>query len=340
MQHCLNLAIKGLGKVTPNPLVGCVIVYDNKIIAEGYHQQFGQAHAEPNAINLVPDELLKKCTLYVTLEPCCHFGKTPPCVNLIINKKIPHVVIGNLDSNPLVAGNGMQALLNAGINVTYGILDKECKELNKRFFTFHEKKRPYIILKWAQTNDGFMSKNPLPINKADNWITCDESKQLVHQWRAQEQAILVGYKTVLADNPKLTTRLANGNNPTRIVLDQRLELQNNLNVFDANAKTIVFNEILSLTNNNLTYHKINFDNLATNILNACYNLNITSIIIEGGTNTLNLFINSSLWDEARVFINSSLNFNTGVKAPKINLQNTQASHSGTDLLYLLTNNTL
>ncbi len=340
MQHCLNLAIKGLGKVTPNPLVGCVIVYDNKIIAEGYHQQFGQAHAEPNAINLVPDELLKKCTLYVTLEPCCHFGKTPPCVNLIINKKIPHVVIGNLDSNPLVAGNGMQALLNAGINVTYGILDKECKELNKRFFTFHEKKRPYIILKWAQTNDGFISKNHLPINKADNWITCDESKQLVHQWRAQEQAILVGYKTVLADNPKLTTRLANGNNPTRIVLDQRLELQNNLNVFDANAKTIVFNEILSLTNNNLTYHKINFDNLATNILNACYNLNITSIIIEGGTNTLNLFINSSLWDEARVFINPSLNFNTGVKAPKINLQNTQASHSGTDLLYLLTNNTL
>jgi diaminohydroxyphosphoribosylaminopyrimidine deaminase/5-amino-6-(5-phosphoribosylamino)uracil reductase len=206
MQRCLELAIKGLGNVAPNPMVGCVIVCDGEIVAEGYHEQYGSGHAEPNAIKQVSDAILQKSTLYVTLEPCSHHGKTPPCADLIISKGIKKVVVGNLDSNPLVSGRGIQKLKDAGIEVEYGILDKECRELNKRFFTFHEKKRPYIILKWAQTQDGFISHWPLPENKEDNWITGKESKTLVHQWRTEEQAILIGYNTLLADNPFLNSR--------------------------------------------------------------------------------------------------------------------------------------
>ncbi len=223
MQRCLELAAKGLGNVAPNPMVGCVIVCDGEIVAEGYHEQYGCGHAEPNAIKQVSDAILKKSTLYVTLEPCSHHGKTPPCADLIISKGIKKVVIGNLDSNPLVSGRGIQKLKEAGIEVEHGILDKECRALNKRFFTFHEKKRPYIILKWAQTQDGFISHNPLPENKEDNWITGKESKALVHQWRGEEQAILIGYNTALVDNPLFTMhRLVKGKNPIRLIIDKTL----------------------------------------------------------------------------------------------------------------------
>ena len=315
MQHCLSLAKKGLGKVAPNPMVGCVLVHNDKIIAEGYHQQYGGLHAEPNAINQVAEELLKECTLYVTLEPCSHHGKTPPCADLIISKGIKKVVVGNLDTNPLVAGKGIKKLQDAGVQVEYGILNEACRELNKRFFTFHEKKRPYIILKWAQTQDGFISQWPLPANKKDNWITSPESKQLVHQWRSEEQAILVGYNTALNDNPLLTSRLAEGKNPLRIVLDEHLELPLTLNIFNNEAETIVFNAKEDGVKSNIQFIKIDFNNAVTEILNQLYTKNISSLIVEGGTKTLQLFIEHGLWDEARVFVNPTKTFVNGIKAP-------------------------
>lgn len=337
MQLCLNLAQKGLGKVAPNPMVGSILVYDGKIVAEGYHQQYGGPHAEPNAIKQLDDELLKKCTLYVTLEPCSHFGKTPPCADLIVSKKIPKVIVGCLDPNPLVAGRGIKKLHDAGIEVEYGILEKECRELNKRFFTFQEKKRPYIILKWAQTQDGFISRKPLPENKEDNWITSIDSKRLVHEWRAQEQAILVGYNTALLDNPLLTTRLVEGENPTRIVIDKRLELSKDLNIFNGAAKTIVFNGIKESEVGNIRYAQIDMANMVDELLHECYLLNISSIIIEGGSNTINEFIKKDLWDEARVFVNPNLKFHHGVPAPQIDIHHIKSENIGSDLLYTIIN---
>ncbi len=337
MQRCLELATKGLGQVAPNPMVGCVIVCNGEVVAEGYHQQYGQAHAEPNAIKQVSDDILQQSTLYVTLEPCCHYGKTPPCADLIISKRIPRVIVGNLDSNPLVAGKGIQKLKEAGVEVEYGVLDKECKELNKRFFTFHEKKRPYVILKWAQTNDGFISKLPLPSNQKDNWITSTESKHLVHTWRSQEQAILIGYKTALADNPLLSTRLVSGANPIRLVIDEKLQLPDTLNVFNDESKTIVFNTLRDDEKNNIVYVKINFKNSTNDILNYCFTKNIASIIVEGGTKTIHQFIETNHWDEARVFVNPHLNFKTGVSAPELSLVNKVAISVGSDLLFTFKN---
>ena len=337
MQRCLELAKKGLGKVAPNPMVGCVVVYEDKIIAEGYHQKYGEAHAEPNAIKQVSDEHLKKCTLYVSLEPCSHFGKTAPCADLIVSKGIPKVFVGCLDPNPLVAGKGIKKLHDAGIEVEYGILDKECRELNKRFFTFQEKKRPYIILKWAQTQDGFISKLPIPENKEDNWITTTESKQLVHQWRAEEQAILIGYNTAIGDDPLLTTRLVKGSNPIRLIIDKHLELPMHLNIFNTEAKTIIFNCIKNDVKNNIHYIKIDSGNMLNDILHQCYLQNIASIIIEGGTKTINHFIQQNLWDEARIFVNPNLYFKSGVLAPEIEIHSIQSISSGTDLLYILNN---
>ncbi len=337
MQRCLELAKKGLGQVAPNPMVGCVVVYEGKIIAEGYHQKYGEAHAEPNAIKQVRDEHLKKCTLYVSLEPCSHFGKTAPCADLIVSKGIPKVFVGCLDPNPLVAGKGIKKLHDAGIEVEYGILDKECRELNKRFFTFQEKKRPYIILKWAQTQDGFISKLPIPENKEDNWITTTESKQLVHQWRAEEQAILIGYNTAIGDDPLLTTRLVKGSNPIRLIIDKHLELPMHLNIFNTEAKTIIFNCIKNDVKNNIHYIKIDSGNMLNDILHQCYLQNIASIIIEGGTKTINHFIQQNLWDEARIFVNPNLYFKSGVLAPEIEIHSIQSISSGTDLLYILNN---
>lgn len=337
MQRCLELAAKGLGNVAPNPMVGCVIVCDGEIVAEGYHEQYGSGHAEPNAIKQVSDAILKKSTLYVTLEPCSHHGKTPPCADLIISKGIKKVVIGNLDSNPLVSGRGIQKLKEAGIEVEYGVLDKECKELNKRFFTFHEKRRPYIILKWAQTQDGFISRSPLPENKEDNWITGKESKALVHRWRGEEQAILIGYNTALVDNPLLTTRLVEGKNPVRLIIDKNLDLLRNLNVFNDEAKTIIFNCMKGIEHDNIRYVRIDFQNAIQEILNECYVLNISSVIIEGGTKTINEFIQKNTWDEARLFVNPNKVFKQGIDAPDISFNQIIPIHIGEDLLYTITN---
>lgn len=337
MRHAIELARKGSGYVAPNPMVGCVIVQDGKIIAEGYHEQYGLAHAEPNAINQVSDELLKKCTLYVTLEPCNHFGKTPPCSDLIISKKIPRVIVGCLDPNPLVASKGIKKLHDTGIEIEYGILEKECRELNKRFFCFQEKKRPYIILKWAQTQDGFISKYPIPENKEENWISSPVSKQLVHQWRAEEQAILVGYNTALNDNPQLTTRLVKGNNPIRLVIDKHLKLPPHLNIFNKEAKTIVFNEVTDDLKDNIQFIKIDNSNLVSEVLHQCYINGISSIIVEGGAKTLNHFINQNLWDEARIFVNPQLHFRAGVAAPEIEIHSIQSQACGSDLLYIINN---
>jgi diaminohydroxyphosphoribosylaminopyrimidine deaminase / 5-amino-6-(5-phosphoribosylamino)uracil reductase len=337
MQRCLDLGTKGLGQVAPNPMVGCVVVYDDKIIGEGYHQVYGGLHAEPNALQNVDEELLKKSTLYVNLEPCSHHGKTPPCADLIISKKIKKVIIGNLDSNPLVAGKGVQKLKDAGIEVEYGILNEGCRELNKRFFTFHEKKRPYIFLKWAQTQDGFISKNPMPLDKKSNWITCDESKQLVHQWRAHEQAILVGYNTALNDNPNLTTRLAKGKNPLRIVIDEKLQLPQSLAVFNTEAPTLIINALKTEQHNSNHFLKLNFDNLLNELMTYLFTQNIASLIVEGGTKTLTHFIENNLWDETLVFQNPHLKFNTGVNAPIINLSKASQQTIGTDILHTLKN---
>jgi diaminohydroxyphosphoribosylaminopyrimidine deaminase/5-amino-6-(5-phosphoribosylamino)uracil reductase len=295
--RCIDIAKNGLGTTAPNPMVGCVIVHNKKIIGEGFTSPYGGAHAEVNAINAVIDKsLLKSATLYVTLEPCSHFGKTPPCSNLIIEHGIKNVVIGCLDDNEKVAGQGIAKLKAAGCNVIVGILEDQCKEHHKRFFTFHNKKRPYIILKWAETTDGFIA----PSHKKEQkpvWITNQYSKQLVHKWRAQEQAILIGTNTVLEDNPSLTTREWKGKHPIRIVLDKNETLSKDFNVFDHKAQTIIIKE-----------------NSAENICNLLFEANITSVIIEGGAKTLQLFINSHLWDEARVFIGKSV-FKKGIKAP-------------------------
>ncbi len=337
MKRCLELAAKGLGQVAPNPMVGCVIVLDTKIIAEGYHEHYGEPHAEPNAIKQVSDDVLKQSTLYVNLEPCSHYGKTPPCADLIISKGITKVVVGSLDPNPLVAGKGIQKLKDAGIEVVYGILEEECKELNKRFFTFQEKKRPYIILKWAQTNDGFISQWPIPENREDNWITGSKGRQLVHQWRSEEQAILIGYNTLINDDPFLTTRLVNGKNPLRFVMSREVDFPKELNLFNKDAKTLVFNSVKNEIQDNVEFVKIDWNRKVKEVLNYCYTKNIASIIVEGGTNTIYKFMNEHTWDEARVFINPDKAFEHGIPAPEINLQNHMHKNVGNDLLYTILN---
>lgn len=321
MQRCINLAKKGMGNVAPNPLVGSVIVHNNLIIGEGYHQQYGQAHAEVNAVNSVKDKsLLKESTLYVNLEPCAHYGKTPPCANLIVENKIPNVVIGCIDSFAKVAGKGIEMLENNDVNVKVGVLEKESIELNKRFFTFHEKKRPYVILKWAQTSDGFIAPED-HLHEKDRWITHKKTKVLVHKWRAQEDAILVGTKTVKKDNPSLTVRETNGDNPIRIVMDRELSLYHEKEsylVFNADAKTIVFNGVKDFEEGNLLGIKLDFDNnIEKQVLAKLYELNIQSLFIEGGAKVLSSFIQKELFDEARVFT-AKKKFGKGVEAPRIN----------------------
>ena len=324
INRCIELAKNGLGTTYPNPLVGSVIVYNDKIIGEGWHKKAGEPHAEVNAINSVKDKsLLSKATIYVSLEPCSHFGKTPPCSDLIVANKIPNVVIGTVDPNEKVAGKGISKLIEAGINVTVGILEKECNELNKRFFTFHNKKRPYIILKWAESADGFIA--PDEIDRQTNhedlkpfWITNIYSRQLVHKMRSEEQAIFVGTKTVLIDNPKLNTRLIAGNNSLRIILDRENKITSNYYVKDKSVKTIFITEIKNLeSTKNCLYEVCNFDeNLIFSILNIAYKHNIQSIIIEGGTKTIQSFIDSKMWDEAFIFKGKKI-FHKGIKAPII-----------------------
>ena len=340
MQQCISLAKLGFGDVAPNPMVGCVIVHQNIIIGEGYHQQYGEAHAEVNAINAVKDKnLLKESTLYVNLEPCAHFGKTPPCSNLIIEYQIPKVVIGCIDSFSEVSGKGIAKMEKAGIEITVGVLETESLELNNRFFTFHTKKRPYIILKWAQTQDGFIDvdRDSCSLSGAemeqplDNWITTPSSKKIVHKWRSQEQAIMVGTNTAFNDNPQLNVREAEGKNPLRIVLDLNLRLPNNLHLFDKTIPTLVFNTLKNKTENNLEFVKIEKDPLIPQILKELYQRDIQSVIIEGGAQLLNTFIKENLWDEARVFTGTK-NFKTGLKAPQINKKATNINTIETDIL--------
>ena len=312
IKRCIELAKNGLGTTYPNPLVGSVIVYNNEIIGEGWHQKAGEPHAEVNAIHSVKDKsLLSKATIYVSLEPCSHFGKTPPCCDLIIANKIPNVVIGTIDPFAKVAGNGIKKLLEAEKKVTIGILEDECNELNKRFFTFHTKKRPYIILKWAESLDGFIA--PLSKQKKEPvWITNEFSRQLVHKWRSEEQAILVGTNTVVEDNPSLTVRDWTGNNPIRIVLDQNNRISKENPIFDNQAKT------LSISEDTINFNKT----IATEIADFLFKNEIQSVIIEGGSKTLQTFFDANIWDEARVF-KGPISFKNGTRAPVITAINSK-----------------
>ena len=317
MKRCLDIAEQALRDVAPNPMVGCVIVLNNKIISEGHHQYYGQAHAEVNAILAVEDKnLLKSATLYANLEPCSHFGKTPPCADLIIKHQIPHVVIGSIDTNSLVCGQGISKLKSAGIKVEVGVLEKECRTLNKRFFTHHEKKRPYVILKWAQTANGFIDTKRLMENKGKALqVSNTASRKLVHLWRSQEQAIMVGTNTALLDNPELTVRDIKGKNPLRITIDKQLKIPKHYHLFDKSTPTLIFTAKDLPSEPNLEYVKIDFEKeVVPQLLAELYKRNIRSLLVEGGEQLLNSFIKSELWDEAKVFV-SEKKIEAGVHAP-------------------------
>ena len=340
MQRCLELAALGADFVSPNPMVGAVIVYEGKIIGEGYHRRYGQAHAEVNAVNMVVERyadharLLGQSTIYVSLEPCAHHGKTPPCADLIIKHQIPRVVVGCRDPFAQVDGKGIEKLIAAGVEVTTGILEEECKWLNRRFFTRVQKQRPYIVLKWAQTTDGFFA----PANGGQYWITGAESRKMVHQWRAEEDAILVGKNTVVADNPKLNVRFAEGQSPKRVVIDRRLELDKNFNIFDQSVETFVFNEVKTDVDGKVKYIALeDFDRFVPQyILFQLYLQDIQSVIIEGGAQTLNSFIHEGLWDEARIFTGPSM-LKDGIPSPRISGRNAGQHKVGDDYLQILYN---
>lgn len=315
MSRCLQLAELGAGYVAPNPMVGAVLVYEDKIIGEGYHQKYGEAHAEVNCINSVSEQhknLVEKSALYVSLEPCSHYGKTPPCADLIIKNKIKKVIIGCKDIYKEVAGSGIQKLRNAGLEIAVGILEKECTQLNKRFFTFHQQFRPYIILKWAQSANGKIGSVEKRI-----LISNDYSNRVAHRWRSEEAAILVGTRTALHDDPLLTTRLWNGKDPVRIAIDKNLILPQTLKLFNADSKTIIYNLRQASTAENLIYIKLEKENFIDQILQSLFEMNIQSVMIEGGSNTLQSFIDAGLWDEARIITNKELIIENGIAAPEM-----------------------
>lgn len=339
MRRCLELASQGLGKVAPNPMVGSVLVHKHSIIGEGFHQSFGEAHAEPIAINRVTNEkLLKNSTLYVNLEPCSHYGKTPPCANLIIEKNIPEVIIGITDPNELVSGNGIRMLRENGVSVITGILENECKTLNRRYFTWHLKKRPYIILKWARSADGFIDmERPPGTPVGPNWITSQIGRTLVHKWRAEEQAILIGTTTVLKDNPRLNVRDWSGKNPLRVIIDRSLKIGSNHKILSDSEPALVITEKKRDDKGKTKYVQIIFDNTAElQILELLYMNNIQSLIIEGGAFTLSRFIEKGLWDEARIFTGSNL-FRKGVKSPAIRGKSIKSHILDNNLLEILYN---
>ena len=337
MQRCLDLAYKSCSTVFPNPMVGCVIVHKGKIIGEGYHTKQGTPHAEVHAIESVKDkELLKDSTLYVNLEPCCHYGKTPPCVDMIIKHKIPRVVIGTLDINPCVKGKGIDKLKANSCHVTIGVLEKSCRDLNKRFFTYHEKKRPYIILKWAQTIDGFMDIAPEMKGKNKTyWISNDILKLKVHQWRAQENAIFVGANTIINDNPQLNVRYCAGNNPSRITFLKESLQPKHFHFFDGTQNSIVFSTFKNEDQNNLHYYLIkDIEHYLQEIMDKLYELQYLSILVEGGRKTLDALIQNNLWDEARILIGNKC-FGKGLSAPVIPvLPSKTASYNEDKLLYI------
>lgn len=340
MQRCLDLALMGHGNTATNPMVGAVIVHKGKIIGEGYHRKFGDQHAEANAINSVGDKsLLKNSTLYVNLEPCAHSGKTPPCSELIIKNTIPRVVIGTIDPNSIVSEKGVEKLRNHGVEVIAGVLAAQAVKLNKRFFTYYNEKRPYIILKWAQSNDGFIDidRNRKHEGKI-SWISNKTSRILVHKWRSEEHSILVGTTTALLDDPQLNTRHWSGNNPVRLVLDRTLRLPGTLKMFDGTLKTLVFTEREAISRDNTEYIKVNFNNkLLEQILEALYNREIQSVFIEGGKMLIESFIRSNLWDEARIFT-GNINFLSGINAPEMKQKYDQQIFLGDDRLQIFYNN--
>lgn len=339
MQRCLDLAIKGSGKVAPNPMVGSVLVYEGRIIGEGYHQAFGGPHAEVNCLDSVRPEdshLINKSILYVSLEPCAHYGKTPPCANLIVSKNIPKVVIGIKDPFAQVNGRGIEILEENNIEVYTGILEKECQELNRRFFCFHREKRPYIILKWAQTQNGKIDGDSGERLR----ITHAGTNRLVHRWRSEEAAILVGTTTAEKDDPQLTNRLWYGKSPLRMVIDKNLQLSPSLHIFDGTVKTLVFNTGKEEKKANLNYRKIiSAGSWMLRIMEICYQENIQSIMIEGGRKLLQSCIDTGLWDEARVLTNPGLYTAGGIDAPELKGGRLiSADRSGKDWVHVFQNN--
>lgn len=334
MQKALDLSRSGWPQVAPNPMVGCVIVYKGEIVASGYHQKYGEAHAEVNAINALPEKLSPAgCTLYVTLEPCSHHGKTPPCADLIIRSGFKTVIIASKDPNPLVAGRGIKKLEDAGIEVLSGVLEEKARELNKHFMCFFQQKRPYVILKWAQTADGFISRQPVPKERSENWISGKEAQVFVHQLRAETMAIFVGKNTVLNDNPELTTRLVAGKNPLRLFIDRKLDVPNTNHIYNKAAATVVFNAIKEGQQEQVSFVKLNFDApLLVQIFDYLYKLQIQSVLVEGGAYLLNDLIEQNLWDEAFVIENQKLYFGQGLKAPQLTKRST-FTLIGADKLY-------
>lgn len=336
MRRCIELAQKGLGSTFPNPLVGAVIVHNNRIIGEGWHHKAGKPHAEINAISSVKDlSFIKNSTIYVSLEPCAHYGKTPPCALKIIELQFKKVVVGMQDPDSKVNGKGIEMIKNAGIEIITNILEEECKNLNKRFLTYHLKKRPYIILKWAETlnkkiDNGTNRNKPF-------WISNPCSLQNIHQIRSQEQSILVGKKTALIDNPSLTSRYVSGNNPKRILIDKNLDIPLSYNILNSEVSTIILNEKITGINNNLKYIQINFfKNYIQQIVNVLYKEKIQSVIIEGGRKTLQDFINSGLWDEAIITTSQNI-VESGTDAPYLYGKITQQTSLGDNLITYLSN---
>lgn len=317
MRRCLQLAMLGAGSVAPNPMVGAVLVHNGLIIGEGYHELYGQAHAEVNCVSQAiangHEALLASSTIYVSLEPCAHFGKTPPCADLIIRHRIPHVVVGCRDPFKQVDGKGIEKLQHAGITVTVGVLEQECRDLNKRFFTFHTQHRPYVILKWAQTSDARIGTTGRRL-----LISNDYSNRLVHKWRSEEQSILIGTNTASADDPELTTRLWPGRSPIRLVVDMDLKLSTSLRIFNNASRTIVFNKHQHRENQGIGYYQVTEDtSLVHQMLNALRQLNIQSVLVEGGACLLQSFIDEAAWDEIRLIENTTLAAGVGLPAPMI-----------------------
>lgn len=337
MKKCLALAEQAFGNTYPNPMVGCVIVHNGEIIGEGYHHKAGEPHAEVNAIQSVKDHnLLQDSTLYVSLEPCAHFGKTPPCADLIVSKNVKRVVVGCVDTFSKVSGKGIEKLKNANIDVTINVLEREARFLNRRFFTFHEKKRPYIILKWAQTADGFIDK--LKSEKTSEKgvrITDENCQRLVHQWRAKEQAILVGTTTALCDNPSLTTRLVEGKNPLRIAWDLQNKIPETHFLKDKSTETVIFTLTSKEQSQNIEYVQVTSEkNLLKETLNYLYEKGIQSLIVEGGAKTLQTFIDAEMWDEARIFT-SKEKFGNGIASPNFPYSSASEKNIGNASLQII-----
>ncbi|MFM9026851.1 MAG: bifunctional diaminohydroxyphosphoribosylaminopyrimidine deaminase/5-amino-6-(5-phosphoribosylamino)uracil reductase RibD [Bacteroidota bacterium] len=341
IQRCLELAAHGMGRVAPNPMVGCVIVLDDKIIGEGYHEYFGGPHAEvmamADALHKHPQEALKDATLYVNLEPCSHLGKTPPCTELLVARGIKKVVVGSLDPFEQRSGSGIRILKQAGIDVTYGILEKESDQLNKRFITFHKRKRPFILFKYARSADGFMAPHPRAGGRF--WISGEESRKLVHKWRTEETGIMVGSNTARIDNPQLTARYWSGKNPIRMVVDRKGDLPRHLYLFDESVPTIVFSVVPGQSSHHVEYVTLpDSSDFLEVMMNELHNRNIMSVMIEGGRGLLDAFIQANLWDEARIFT-STMKIGEGIEAPDLQGEVTEERMVGNDrLTYMIQKN--